>query len=174
MGGAYWILWCWNLEAGSKSLEENRKGLWCNVGAHSCGHHNQGTISWRRQTVQPGVVWQQCCGRHLEMQIHPQTDGKHGKNWAGHINYSFHPLDRTRNLGYGGGWARKTTHKSYHLRNSECFWEKQHPPPISYDTSNRVLSTYFLFLKKIFGMKASHKRGMDAVRVGLLNMSEQE
>ena len=144
MSSADWILWCWNLEAGSKSLEENRKGLWCNVGAHSCGHHNQGTISWRWQTVQPGVVWQQCCGRHLEMQIHPQTDGKHGKNWAGHINYSFHPLDRTRNLGYGGGWARKTTHQSYHPRNSEKVSE------ITTPTSNFIrhskLSAVDLFL----------------------------
>ena len=45
---------------------------------------------------------------------------------------------------------------------------------MSYDTENRVLSTYYLFLKILFGVKAPHKRAMDAVQDGLLNMSEQE
>ena len=61
------------------------------------------------------------------MQIHLRTDGKHGKNWAGHIDYGFHPLNRTRNLGYGGGWARKIEHQSYHPRNSEKDSEKTTP-----------------------------------------------
>ena len=52
------------------------------------------------------------------------------------------------------------------------FQKKQHLPPTSYDTENRVLSTYYLFLKTLFGMKAPHKRGMDAVQDGLLNMIE--
>ena len=45
---------------------------------------------------------------------------------------------------------------------------------MSYDTSNRVLSTYSLFLKIFFGMKAPHKLVVDSVRAGLLNMSEKE
>ena len=45
---------------------------------------------------------------------------------------------------------------------------------MSYNTANQVLSIYSLFLKILFGMKAPHKRGVDAVRAGLLNMSEQE
>ena len=45
---------------------------------------------------------------------------------------------------------------------------------MSYDTANRVLSIYSLFLKTFFGMKSPHKQGVDAVRAGLLNMSEQE
>ena len=43
-----------------------------------------------------------------------------------------------------------------------------------YYTTNRVLSTYSLFLRTLFEMKAPNKHGMDAVRAGLLNMSEQE
>ena len=34
--------------------------------------------------------------------------------------------------------------------------------------------TYSLFLKTRFVMKAPHKQGMDTVRAGLLNISEQE
>ena len=34
--------------------------------------------------------------------------------------------------------------------------------------------TYSLFLKTLFGMKAPHKQGVDTVRSGLLNMSEQK
>ena len=45
---------------------------------------------------------------------------------------------------------------------------------MSYDTANRVLSTYHLFLKSLFGMKATHKRGVDTVKYDFLNMSEQE
>ena len=43
-----------------------------------------------------------------------------------------------------------------------------------YNTANRVLSTYSLFLETFFGMKAPHKQGVDTLRSGLLNMSEQE
>ena len=53
-----------------------------------------------------------------------RTNGKHGKKWAGHLDYGFYTLDRTRNLGYGGGWARKTTHQLYHPRSSEKVSEK--------------------------------------------------
>ena len=54
------------------------------------------------------------------------------------------------------------------------FQKKQRLPSTSYDTSNRVLLTYYLFLKTFFGMKAPQKRGVDAVRSRLLNMSDQE
>ena len=49
------------------------------------------------------------------------------QNWYGHLNYDFHSLNRTRNLGDGGGWARKTMHQSYHTRNSEKVSEKTTP-----------------------------------------------
>ena len=45
---------------------------------------------------------------------------------------------------------------------------------MSYDTTNIILLTYYLFLKTLFGMKAPHKLGVDAVKSGLLNISEQE
>ena len=54
------------------------------------------------------------------------------------------------------------------------FQKKQRLPPTSYDTASQVLSTYSLLLKILFGMKAPHKQGVDAVQAGLLNMSEQE
>ena len=54
------------------------------------------------------------------------------------------------------------------------FQKKRRLPPTSYDTANRVMSTYSLFLKTFFGMKEPHKRGMDVVQAVLLNMSEQE
>ena len=53
------------------------------------------------------------------------------------------------------------------------FQKKQRLPPTSHDTANRVLSTYYLFLKILFGMKAPQKQGMNALQPGLLNMSEQ-
>ena len=56
----------------------------------------------------------------------------------------------------------------------KCFEKKQHLPPTSYGTANQVLSTYSLFLKTLFVMKTPQKHGMDAVRVGLLNMREQD
>ena len=34
----------------------------------------------RKSSRQPGVVWKRCRGRHMEMQIQLQTNGKHGKN----------------------------------------------------------------------------------------------
>ena len=43
------------------------------------------------------------------------------------------------------------------------FDKKQRLPPTLYDTANRVLLTYSLFLKTMFGMKAPHKRGVDAL-----------
>ena len=52
--------------------------------------------------------------------------------------------------------------------------EKQRLPPTSYNTKNWVLSTYSLFLKTFFGMKAPHKQGVDALRAVLLNMIYQE
>ena len=54
------------------------------------------------------------------------------------------------------------------------FQGKQRLPPTSYDTENRVMLTYSLFLKTLFGMNLPHKWGVDAVRAGLLKMSEQE
>ena len=54
------------------------------------------------------------------------------------------------------------------------FQKKQRLPPMSYDTENQVLLTYSLFLKTLFVIKASHNQVVDAVRSGLLNMSEQE
>ena len=97
------------------------------------------------------------------------------KNWAGHIYYGFHPLDRTGNLGYGGGWSRKTTRINYITPEAlKNFRKKKRLPPTSYDTANWVLLTYSLFLKTFFGMKAPQKRGVDVVQAGLLNMSEQE
>ena len=57
------------------------------------------------------------------------------------------------------------------------FWkvsEKKRLPPTSYDTSNQVLLNYALFLKTLFGTKAPHKRGVESVQAGLLNMSDQE
>ena len=45
---------------------------------------------------------------------------------------------------------------------------------MSYDTATRVISTYSLFLKTLFGMKAPYKWGVDAVRSGLVYMSDQE
>ena len=77
-------------------------------------------------------------------------------------------------MGYGGVFSRKTTYQSYHVRNSEKFERKQRLTPTFYNTANRVLSTYFLFLETLFGMKAPQKQGVNAVRAGLLNMSKQE
>ena len=54
------------------------------------------------------------------------------------------------------------------------FEKKQRLPPTSHDTANQELSTYYLFQKTLFGMKATHKQGVDAVRAGLLNMNEKE
>ena len=65
-------------------------------------------------------------------------------------------------------------YQSYHPINSEKFDKKQRLPPTFQDTANLVLLSCSLFLKKLFGMEAPHKWGMDAVRAGLLNMSDQE
>ena len=54
------------------------------------------------------------------------------------------------------------------------FQKNQRLPTTSYDTTNRVMSTYSLLLKTLFGMKAPHKQGMDAVQYKLLKISEQE
>ena len=43
-----------------------------------------------------------------------------------------------------------------------------------YDNANRLLLNYSLLLKTLFGKKAPQKRGVNLVRAGLLNMSEQE
>ena len=144
-----------------KKIGSKSKVSWCNVGAHHCGHRNQGKTSWRWQIVYPGVVWRRCRGRHLEMQIHVQTDGKH-------------PLDLTTNLEYGGGWARKTAHQSYHARNSEKVSEKTTPTSNVIRHSKSSAIDLFLVPEDIFGTKAPHKRSVDAVRAGLLNMSDQE
>ena len=118
VGGANCILWGWNMEAGLKYSEENRKGSWCKGGAHHCGHYNQGTTSWHCQTIHPGVFWGRCYERYLKMQIHLQTDENHGKKWAGHLNYDLNLLDCTGNLGYEWGLSYKKTHQSYHPINS--------------------------------------------------------
>ena len=43
------------------------------------------------------------------------------------------------------------------------FHRKQRLPPTSYDTANRVLSNYSLFLKTLFGRNEPHKQVVDEV-----------
>jgi hypothetical protein len=54
------------------------------------------------------------------------------------------------------------------------FAKKQRLPPTSYDTGNRVLSTYSLFLKILLGTRSPHRKGVERVRAGLLSLSERE
>ena len=47
-------------------------------------------------------------------------------------------------------------------------------PPTNLDTANKVLTTYSLVLKILFGNKSAHKFGLDEIRAALLNLSEME
>ena len=77
-----------------------------------------------------------------------------------------------------GIWRRLRYKNNASIISPQKFWnflrKKQRLPPTLYDTANRVLSTYSLFLKTLFGIKETQKRGRDEVRAGLLNMSDQE
>ena len=93
------------------------------------------------------------------MQIHLRNDGKHGKKWAGHLDYGFHPLDRTINLGYGGGWSRKTAHQSYHPRNSEKVSEKTRPTSNVIRHSKSIAIDLFFVTEDIVCNEGTTKTG---------------
>ena len=54
------------------------------------------------------------------------------------------------------------------------FSKKQRLPPTTYDTGNRVLSTYSLFLKILLGTRSPHRKGVERVRTGLLSLRERK
>ena len=76
------------------------------------------------------------------------------KNRAGHLHYGLHPVDRTGNLGYGGGWSRKTTHQSYHPINSEKI-RKTTPTSNVVRPRKLIAVNYSFFLENVWNEGAT-------------------